>query len=70
MFRLFTTTCPTCQNRFHVEADDGDPPAPVASATKCPRCNGAVHLPADAGEPQAVSTPWAIRTAAGNPPAH
>ena len=51
MFRLLTTTCPTCQNRFHVEADDGEPPAPVASGAKCPRCNGPVHIPADAGEP-------------------
>jgi hypothetical protein len=69
MFRLLSTICPTCQNRFHVEADDGDPPAPVASETKCPRCNGAIRVAADAGEPHALSTQWAIRTGPANPTA-
>ena len=68
MFRLLTTTSPTCKNRFRVEADDGDPPAPVASETKCPRCNGPVHVPADAGVAQTASTPWAIRMSPGEPP--
>ena len=69
MIRLLTTTCPRCQNTFHVEAEAADPPDGREYRCQCPRCYQAFPVPVHEGVPQARSTPWAVRAVALDRPA-
>lgn len=58
MFRLLKASCPRCQNRFQVDAED----APgVGHSCVCPRCNTAFAVRMDEGTPRPDPLGWAVR---------
>lgn len=60
MYYLLAATCPRCQNQFHVQWEQGDPPGREYRC-QCPRCFQAFPVPVEEGVPQRGPTGWAVR---------